>query len=143
MGEKLIGRPIVPGEATGTVLRSDRTISLWGGVDPQTGTIIDPHHDRCGESVVGRIFVFPGEKGSSTGSAVLLELARGGLAPAALITRSLAPVVALGSIVAEELYGTAIPVIVVTPDAMSELANGVRLSVGRDGTLLPLDDRLT
>lgn len=135
MGETVIGRPIVPGEATGTVLRSARAISLWGGVDPQTGEIIDPHHDRCGESIVGRVFVFPGEKGSSTGSAVLLELARRGLAPAALITSALAPVVALGAIVAEELYGTAIPVILVSQDEMAELADGDRLRVRVDGTL--------
>jgi len=137
VGKAVIGRPIVRGEATGTVLRSDLAISLWGGVDPQTGKIIDPHHDRCGESVVGRIFVFPGEKGSSTGSAVLLELARRGLAPAALISSSLAPVVALGSIVAEELYGTIIPVIVVSQGELDRFADGDRLSVSLDGTLRP------
>jgi predicted aconitase with swiveling domain len=131
----VIGRPIVPGEATGTILRSERAISLWGGVDPQTGAIIDPHHDRCGESVVGRVFVFPGEKGSSTGSAVLLELVRRELAPAAMITSSLAPVVALGAIVAQELYGRTIPVILVSQEEMAELADGDRLSISSDGAL--------
>jgi predicted aconitase with swiveling domain len=141
VGETVIGKPIVPGEATGTVLRSDLAISLWGGVDPQTGTIIDPHHDRCGESIVGRVFVFPGEKGSSTGSAVLLELARRGLAPAALVSTSLAPVAALGSIVAEELYGTTIPVIVVSQEEADGLADGERLAVSVGGTVRRLRDR--
>ncbi len=135
MGQQLSGRAIIPGEATGTVLVSRVPISLWGGVDPETGRIIDPHHDRCGESIVGRVFAFPGEKGSSTGSAVLLELARRGLAPAALITSSLAPIAALGSIVAEELYGRTLPIALISPDAMQRLQEGDRLTVKVDGTL--------
>ena len=135
MGQQLSGRAVIPGEATGTVLVSRVPISLWGGVDPETGRIIDPHHDRCGESIVDRVFAFPGEKGSSTGSAVLLELVRRGLAPAALITSSLAPTAALGSIVAEELYGRTIPIALISPDAMQRLQEGDRLTVKVDGTL--------
>jgi len=129
------GRAVVPGEATGTVLRSCGAISLWGGVDPETGRIIDPRHDRCGASLAGRVFVYPREKGSSTGSAVLLELVRRGLAPAALVTGSLAPVAALGCIVAEELYGKGVPVIVVARDDLDLLKDGDRVSVGEDGVL--------
>lgn len=135
MGQQLSGRAVIPGEATGTVLVSRVPISLWGGVDPETGRIIDPHHDRCGESIVDRVFAFPGEKGSSTGSAVLLELVRRGLAPAALITSSLAPIAALGSIVAEELYGRTLPIALISPDAMQRLQEGDRLTVKVDGTL--------
>ena len=135
MGQQLSGRAVIPGEATGTVLVSRVPISLWGGVDPETGRIIDPHHDRCGESIVDRVFAFPGEKGSSTGSAVLLELVRRGLAPAALITSSLAPIAALGSIVAEELYGRTLPIELISPDAMQRLQEGDRLTVRADGTL--------
>ena len=135
MGQQLSGRAVIPGEATGTVLVSRVPISLWGGVDPETGRIIDPHHDRCGESIVDRVFAFPGEKGSSTGSAVLLELVRRGLAPAALITSSLAPIAALGSIVAEELYGRTLPIALIPPDAMQSLQEGDRLTVRADGTL--------
>ena len=135
MGRQLSGRAVIPGEAAGTVLISRVPISLWGGVDPETGRIIDPHHDRCGESIVGRVFAFPGEKGSSTGSAVLLELVGRGLAPAALITSSLAPIAALGSIVADELYGRTIPMTLISPDAMQKLQEGDRLSVRANGTL--------
>jgi predicted aconitase with swiveling domain len=135
VGRQLSGRAVIPGEATGTVLISRVPISLWGGVDPETGKIIDPHHDRCGESIVDRVFAFPGEKGSSTGSAVLLELVGRGLAPAALITTSLAPIAALGSIVAEELYGRTVPMTLISPDAMQTLREGDRLSVRADGTL--------
>ena len=135
MGLIVSGRAVVPGEATGIVLRSRRAISLWGGVDPETGKIIDPRHDRCGASLAGRVFVYPGEKGSSTGSAVLLELVRRGLAPAALVTGSLAPVAALGSIVAEELYGKAVPVLLVARDDLDLLKDGDHVCIGSDGTV--------
>jgi predicted aconitase with swiveling domain len=135
VGRQLSGRAVIPGEATGTVLVSRMPISLWGGIDPETGRVIDPHHDRCGESIVDRVFAFPWEKGSSTGSAVLLELVGRGLAPAALITSSLAPVAALGSIVAEELYGRTVPMVLVSPDAMQTLREGDRVNVRTDGTL--------
>ena len=135
MGGFVRARAVVPGEAMGTVLRSEDPISLWGGVDPKTGRIIDPRNDRYGESITGRVFVFPGEKGSSTGSAVLLELARRGLAPAALITGALAPVAALGSIVAEALYEVVVPVVQVTPEELTGFEDGDRLSIGPEGVL--------
>ncbi len=135
MGVIVSGRAVVPGEAVGVVLRSYRTISLWGGIDPETGRIIDPRNDRCGASLAGRVFVFPGEKGSSTGSAVLLELVRREIAPAALVTGSIAPVAALGSVVAEELYGKPVPVVLVTEEDLDELQDGVRVRVTTEGTL--------
>ena len=135
MGRTVKGRAVVPGQASGTVLRSEDPISLWGSVDPETGRIIDPRVDRCGESIAGRVFVLPGEKGSSTGSAVLLELARRELAPAALITASLAPVAALGAIVAETLYNITIPVMRVSPEELAGIEDGERLEVTAEGVL--------
>ena len=135
MGLKLRGRSIIPGIASGVILRSREPISLWGGVDPETGRIVDPHHDRCGESIVGRVFVFPSEKGSSTGSAVLLELVRRNLAPAALIVGSFPPVIALGSIIAEGLYGRSVPIVVLSDNTIDALAEGIPVAVDEDGTI--------
>jgi len=131
----LSGTAIVPGDAEGVVLRSDRAISLWGGVDPTTGRVIDRRHDRHGSSIAGRVFVVPAEKGSSTASAILLELIRGGVAPAAIVTLELAPILALGAIVAEELYGERIPVVRVTPDDWGALAEGERVRIRADGSI--------
>ncbi len=126
-------RPIVRGAVVGSVLRSDRSISLWGGVDPASGTIIDRRHDRHGESIAGRVFALPGEKGSSTGSAVLLELIRIGLAPAAIVTRHPSPAVTLGAIVAEELYGKSIPIFLATEAGFRALRDGERIDIAEDG----------
>ncbi len=132
-------RPIVAGRAEGAILCSLREISLWGGVDPASGRIIDRRHDRHGESIVGRVLVVPGEKGSSTGSAVLLELIRAGLAPAAIVTRVFAPAVTLGAIVAEELYGKTIPILRASETAFRALRDGELIEIAENGTVRPAD----
>jgi len=128
-------RPIVRGAASGSVLLCARTISLWGGVDPASGTIIDRRHDRHGESIAGRVFALPGEKGSSTGSAVLLELIRIGKAPAAIVTQHSSPALTLGAIVAEELYGNSIPVFRATEATFRTLREGERIDIAASGAV--------
>jgi len=104
MGKILIGKPVVQGSAEGAALVSKESLSFWGGISPQTGEVIDRRHDRSGYIVTGKVFVFPTGKGSSTSSATLMESIRTGVAPAAIINLSVDPILALGSIVADELY---------------------------------------
>jgi len=131
----LSSRPLVHGEAVGSVLLSQRALSLWGGIDPETGRIVDPRHDRCGETVSGRIFALPAEKGSSTGSAILLELARTGRAPAAIIVREPAVAIAVGAIVAGELYGRRIPVFCVDESGFAVLEDGETIRITEAGKI--------
>jgi predicted aconitase with swiveling domain len=102
----------VAGEATGDVLVLDEPLSFWGGIDPRSGEIIDVHHPQRGANVAGRVLVMPGGRGSSSSSSVLAEAIRAGTAPAAIVLREPDPIVALGAIVARELYRVAIPVVV-------------------------------
>ena len=81
----LKGRPVIAGSAAGEALVSAEPISFWGGIDPADGRIIDRRHERCGQNVAGRVFVFPHGRGSSTASAILLESIRRGTAPAAIV----------------------------------------------------------
>jgi len=135
MKELLNARPIVPGTAEGIVINSKETLSFWGGVDPNTGIIIDRRHDLCGETISGRVFVFPSEKGSSTASAVLVELIRNGRAPAAIITVEVSPILALGAIVAAQMYSRTIPILMVSEDDTDELVDGDRASINTDGII--------
>ena len=130
-----MGQPIVPGEAEGILLVSQIPLSLWGGIHPKTGLIIDQRHDRTGESAVGKILALPSEKGSSTGSAVLLELVRVGKAPAAILTCHLAPILALGAIIARELYDKSLPILVVSTEVFASLQDGTTLKIDIDGML--------
>ena len=58
------GRSYVGGEAEGVALVLTAPLSFWGGVEVETGRIIDVSHPQCGASVAGRILVMPGARGS-------------------------------------------------------------------------------
>ena len=132
----LKGCPVVSGRAAGGVLKSDQSISFWGGVDPRTGKIVDPLHDLFGQSVAGRVLAFPLGKGSSTGSLILLELARVGLAPAAMVTIHCEPILATGPIVIQHFYGRQIPVMTLSARDFARLETGQQVVVdGKAGEL--------
>ena len=75
---------LLPGSAAAPTLKLP-TLSLWGGVDPFTGTLTDPALPHCGESVRGKVLMIAEPVGSSSSSAVLLELLQAGQAPAAIV----------------------------------------------------------
>ena len=135
MGTVMKGRAIVAGRATGEALVSRQPISLWGGLDPRTGEIIDRRHDCSGRIAAGRVFVFPRGKGSSTGSAILLESIRAGTAPAAIINSQVDPIVALGAIVADEMYHRSVPIVVLSEQDFQAIRDGDRVAVEPDGTV--------
>ncbi len=135
MARVLTGRPVVPGSAEGEALVSAEPISFWGALDPRTGEIIDRRSGLAGRCVTGRVFVFPGGKGSSTGSAVLLESIRAGTAPAGIINLRTDPMAALGAIVADELYGRSLPIVVLPEGAFGSIKDGDQLAIEPDGTV--------
>ncbi len=95
------GRVIKQGHAEGTALVSRDPISFLGGVDPDTGIVIAHDSDIRGQSVQGRILVFPHGKGSTVGSYILLRLKKNGTAPLGIINESSEPIVSVGAIIAD------------------------------------------
>lgn len=126
---------LVAGEGEGLALLLAEPLSLWGGLDPETGEIIDRRHPQAGEVVTGRVMVLPAGRGSSSASSILLEAVRQGTAPAAIITREPDPILALGAAVSRELYAKAPPVVVLEPDAYARLQTGQSVVVAQDGTV--------
>jgi len=118
------GRTLAAGSATGRVLRLDEPLSLWGGMDPGTGRIIDRRHPQAGQSLAGRVVVMPAGRGSSSSSSVLAEAIRAGTAPAALVLREADPILALGALVASELYDRQMPVVVIDERAHAAIRAG-------------------
>lgn len=112
-------RTLVAGHASGPALVLDEPLSFWGGVDPATGDIVDVHHPQHDENVAGRVLVMPSGRGSSSSSSVLAEAIRAGTAPVAIVLSEPDPILALGAIVARELYGRTIPIVVSKPDVRS------------------------
>ena len=94
-------RVVKAGEAQGEALVSPEPIGFLGGVDPDTGIVIEPGHPIESQCVTGRVLVFPTGKGSTVGSYTLYRLARNGLAPAAIVNAEADPVVAVGAVIAE------------------------------------------
>lgn len=131
----MTGRPLVPGAASGRLLRLTHPISFWGGVDPVAGEIVDPRHPQFGARLAGRVLAIPSAVGSSSSSAIMLELLREGTAPAAILMGRADAILALGAVVAGELGYATIPIVEVDPEAMATIPEGATVDVRSDGSL--------
>lgn len=96
---KLTGRVIYKGNAEGVALVTSQPISFYGGVDPDSGKVIERGHELQGESVKERVLVFPHGKGSTVGSYILYRLSKNGMAPSAIINKECETIVAVGAII--------------------------------------------
>ena len=98
---KLRGRAIFEGKAEGLALVSPSPMSFYGGVNPETGEVVERGSEIAGKSVRGRVLVFPYGKGSTVGSYVLYRLAKNGAAPCAIVNEKCETIVAVGAIISE------------------------------------------
>lgn len=98
---ELKGRIISKGKAQEEALTSSQPISFYGGVDPNTGEVIEKGHELQGRSVAGKILVFPNGKGSTVGSYTLYRMKKNGVAPVGMINEECETVVAVGAIISE------------------------------------------
>jgi len=133
MERVLIGRPVVAGSAQGQAIVSKEPLSFWGGLCPKTGEIIDRRHELSGTIVAGLVFVFPWGRGSSTSSATVLQSIKAGVAPAAIINLKVDPILALGSIVSDELYNKALPIVVLSEKDFFSIKKDDYLIIEPDG----------
>ncbi|MFZ5917559.1 MAG: aconitase X swivel domain-containing protein [Chloroflexota bacterium] len=97
----LTGRVIKAGQARGLALVSPEPIGFFGGVDPDTGVIVESGHPLLGQAVAGRVLIFPTGKGSTVGSYTLYRLVQNRLGPAAIINAESEPIVAVGAIISD------------------------------------------
>ncbi|MDX8498171.1 DUF126 domain-containing protein [Mesorhizobium sp. VK4C] len=126
---------LVPGKAgEGEALVLTAPISFWGGVDPKTGRIADVRHPQHGEVISGRVLFLPGTIGSSSASAVLMELVHNGRAPAALVLHEPDAILLLGLIVAREM-GWETPMAVRLERGVFETYRGSGVKVDSDGVV--------
>jgi predicted aconitase with swiveling domain len=132
------GRPLIPGTASGPLLRLDHPISFWGGVDPVAGTIIDPRHPNHGESIAGTVLAIPAAVGSSSSSAIMLELVREGNAPAAILLGKADAILSLGVVVGRELGYAEVPIVEVSVEDQESLLVGAVHTVSEDGSVTPV-----
>ena len=99
--EQLKGRIIYKGKAEGEALVTNMPISFYGGVDPNTGTVIEKGHELEGISIKDKILVFPQGKGSTVGSYTLYRMKKNNTAPKGMINKETETIVAVGAIISE------------------------------------------
>jgi len=125
------GRKIFGGMEVGEALVSSTGISFFGGVDPDTGVVKERDHELEGQSIAGKVLVFPTGKGSTVGSYTLYRLKLAGRAPLAIINAECETITAVGCIMAE------IPCVDQVP--IGELQSGQQIRVDGDaGTVTVL-----
>ena len=109
------GRTLALGRAAGPLLLLETPLSLWGGIDLADGRIVDQTHPQAGACISGQILAMPASRGSSSSSSALVELARAGRAPIAIILTERDPILVVGALVADDLYGIRIPIVTISP----------------------------
>jgi len=103
-------------------------ISFFGGVDPDSGVVVEKGHELYGQSITGKILVFPTGKGSTVGSYTLYRLMKNGKAPAAILNSECETITAVGCIISE------IPCIDHLP--LASLSTGMQVQVdGSEGSI--------
>jgi predicted aconitase with swiveling domain len=95
------GRGLIQGMAQGEALVTSQPISFLGGVDPETGVIIEKGHEIEGSNITKKILIFPHGKGSTVGSYTLFAMAKNGTKPAGIINHKTEPIIAAGCAIAE------------------------------------------
>jgi len=122
-------------DISGRALILEEGLSLWGGMDPATGELIDARHPQRGALLIGRIVVMPSGRGSSSSASVLAEAVRARTAPAAILLREPDLILSIGSAVAEELYGIVVPVLVLAANELASIKDGTEVRIGSDGVV--------
>jgi predicted aconitase with swiveling domain len=122
-------QPILAGRARGPVLRLDHPLSFWGGVDPASGRLLAPPQG----SIAGTVLMLPTAIGSSSSSAVLLELLRNGQAPAALVLGQIDAILGVGILAAAEMGWQAIPLLVLHAVEQARFETGTWVEIDAGG----------
>ncbi len=95
------GRSISKGIAEGDALVTKQPLSFFGGVDPETGFVVERSHELNKTSITDKILVMPSTKGSTASTWALIRLSENKLAPKAIITIVTDAIVIAGVIIGQ------------------------------------------
>jgi predicted aconitase with swiveling domain len=134
-GFEIVGSMLIPGQAVGPALVLDDRLSFWGGFDPQNGEIIDVHHPQFGQLVGGTILFIPESRGSAGTPGGIAETLRNGSGPLAFVLGERDVNISVGTLVANRLYSMNVPVLEITPQAMSGISSGDQVEIDPRGVV--------
>ncbi|MBF4468326.1 MAG: DUF126 domain-containing protein [Methanobrevibacter arboriphilus] len=115
-------RPISKGKSKGELIVSNELLSFLGGVNPNTGEVIDSNHELKGKFIKDKILFIPGGKGSTVGSYVIFQMKKNNVAPRAIICLNAEPIIATGAIISD------IPMVDL-PESTEGLVNGAKVEI--------------
>jgi predicted aconitase with swiveling domain len=115
------GRSIYPGNAHGDALVTSQAISFFGGINPETGVVVERGHELEGQCIAGKVLVFPTGKGSTVGSYTLYRLKHNGCAPLAILNAECETITAVGCIIAEIPCVDQLPIQEILPGSLVRL----------------------
>jgi len=125
---KLKGRKVYKGIAEAEAIVTKDGISFYGGVDPETGKVVEVGHELEGQSITGKVLVFPTGKGSTVGSYTMYRMKKNNTAPVAIVNKEIDTIIAVGCIISE------IPC--VDKINIEDIKTGQKLTVnGNEGTV--------
>ncbi len=134
---------LTAGIGKGELLVTHQSISLWGGVDPASGIIVDPRHELFERSITAKVLAFPFGTGSTGAPMVMLELIKQGTAPAAIVNVETDPLLVAGPIIGRHFYKHVIPVVCLDHDNFARLKTGEEAIVdGERGEIVIPDMKL-
>ena len=126
---------MVGGYAEGEAIVSSEPVSFFGGIDPQTGIVVERGHALEGECITGKVFIFPSGKGSTVGSYVIYRMKKVGTAPVAIINRETEEIIATGCVM------SGIPLVdELDRDPLEALKDGVFMRVMADEGVIEVVD---
>jgi len=123
----LKGRLISGGKAEGEALVTKDPIVFNLGIDAETGIITEEGHELQGQSVTGKVLVFPFGKGSTGGAYTIFRMGKKKTGPKAMICQFSEILTTIGSMLGE------IPVVdQISEEDLSRIATGDRILVNAD-----------
>ncbi len=121
------GELLVGGEAGGGLVVLAEPLSFWGGVDEESGLIVDTHHAQRGTALAGSALLMGATRGSSSSTSTFLECVRRGTAPAILLLTDRDPMLVIAAAVAIELYGRGPSVVLLAQSPATDGVGSVRV----------------
>ncbi len=125
--------PIVEGSVSAPALVLDASISFWGGIDHETGWIIDQTHPQKGAYVGGTCLVVPMIRGSGSTPGALADILRRGCGPSGIVIGYPDINVMAGVTVARQLYGVLCPMFHAGPEQFAVFKTGDVVTIDENG----------